>query len=293
MTVAQTAASLLFLAVSSLLIPTAFKNFALASIQDQQDQDANPKHPKSHVAQLSRATAVLLLAVYACYLFFQLMSHTKMFREPSRKAVKRNAGTKFKNAVVPKRFRCSSIQTPGPETEDEDRAEEREEPKLSIWTAVATLAISTVMVALNAIYLVDSINAVTCHNTSVSKNFVGLILLPIVGNAAEHATAVTVAIKDKMDLAIGVAIGSSMQIALLVLPLLVVLGWIMGKDDMTLAFNGFEITILFVAVLLVNYLIQDGKSHWLEGVLLVILYVIIAVSAWFYPTSASDCAQGS
>jgi len=90
-----------------------------------------------------------------------------------------------------------------------------------------------------------------------------------------------------MDLAIGVAVGSSMQIALLVLPLTVVLGWIIGGEkagSMTLDFDGFQITVLFVAVLLVNYLIQDGKSHWLEGVLLQILYVIIAVAAWFYPT---------
>jgi len=94
---------------------------------------------------------------------------------------------------------------------------------------------------------------------------------------------VTVAVKDKMDLAIGVAVGSSMQIALLVLPLVVVIGWIMGREDMTLYFDGFQITILFVAVLLVNYLIADGKSHWLEGVMLMTLYLIIAVAAWFYP----------
>jgi Ca2+:H+ antiporter len=81
----------------------------------------------------------------------------------------------------------------------------------------------------------------------IKKTFVGLILLPIVGNAAEHATAVTVAIKDKMDLAIGVAVGSSMQIALLVIPFIVILGWIIGKNDMTLNFDPFEIIVLFVA----------------------------------------------
>jgi len=109
--------------------------------------------------------------------------------------------------------------------------------------------------------MVDGISAIT-ESGAISPEFVGLILIPIVGNAAEHATAVTVALKDKMDLAIGVCVGSSMQIALLVLPLVVVIGWIMGKDDMTLNFDGFQIAILFVAVLLVNYLIQDGKSHW-------------------------------
>src|ERR1700761_2249769 len=98
----------------------------------------------------------------------------------------------------------------------------------------------------------------------------GLILLPIVGNAAEHATAVTVAVKDKMDLAIGVAVGSSMQIALFVLPLSVLIGWWIHAD-MTLVFDNFQIAVLFVAVILVNYLIEDGASHWLEGMLLMCL----------------------
>ena len=84
------------------------------------------------------------------------------------------------------------------------------------------------------------------------------------GNAAEHATAVTVASKGKMDLAIGVAVGSNMRIALLVIPFLVILGWIIGthSPDMNLAFDVFQIIMLFVSVLLVNYLIQDGESHW-------------------------------
>ena len=108
--------------------------------------------------------------------------------------------------------------------------------------------------------MVSSINGLTATG-GVSTTFVGLILLPIVGNAAEHATAVTVAMKDKMDLSIGVAVGSSMQIALLVFPFIVILGWILGKDCMTLYFDTFQIATLFVSVLLVNYLIQDGKSR--------------------------------
>jgi len=173
--------------------------------------------------------------------------------------------------------------------EDED---EPEVPQLSLPVAIFTLVAVTVLVALNAEFLVDSINAVTCTSSGISKTFVGLILLPIVGNAAEHFTAISVALKDKMDLSIGVAVGSSMQIALLVLPLVVVIGWMAGKgNEMTLYFDGFQLAMLFVAVLLVNYLIQDGKSHWLEGLLLMMLYIIIAVAAWFYPTSpeASGC----
>ena len=147
-------------------------------------------------------------------------------------------------------------ETPMREPEDE-----KEDPQLSKFVAFFTLAASTALVAICAEFMVDSIDAITQGN-KVPRTFVGLILLPIVGNAAEHATAVTVACKDKMDLAIGVAVGSSMQIALLVIPFVVVLGWIMGKEDMNLAFDGFQIAVLFVAVLLVNYLISDGKSHW-------------------------------
>lgn len=171
------------------------------------------------------------------------------------------------------------FKNPNSEEEDED---EFEEPSLSVIGALITLAISTTLVAFCSEFMVSSIDGLTATG-HVSTTFVGLILLPIVGNAAEHATAVTVAIKDKMDLSIGVAVGSSMQIALLVFPLIVILGWILGKDCMTLYFDTFQIATLFVSVLLVNYLIQDGKSHWLEGILLMASYVIIALAAWFYP----------
>lgn len=116
----------------------------------------------------------------------------------------------------------------------------------------------------------------------MSRTFIGLILLPIVGNAAEHVTAVSVAMKNKMDLAIGVAIGSSMQIALFVTPLMVIIGWIIG-EPMTLFFNTFETCVLFVTVLIVNYLIQDGESNWLEGVMLISTYIIIAIAVFYYP----------
>lgn len=140
---------------------------------------------------------------------------------------------------------------PRPEAEPE----EPEEPDLTVWAALTLLICSTILVALCAECLVSSIDHLVT-SAGISRVFVGLILLPIVGNAAEHATAVTVAVKDKMDLSIGVAVGSSMQIALLVIPFIVVLGWIMGISEMTLYFDGFQVMILFVAVLLVNYLIQ-------------------------------------
>jgi len=107
--------------------------------------------------------------------------------------------------------------------------------------------------------------------------FIGVILLPLFGNAAEHMTAVTVAKKDKMDLSIGIAVGSSIQIALLVAPLMVLLGWAFGIG-MSLQFGLFETVVCLVAVLITNFIVQDGESNWLEGVMLLGTYIIIAIS---------------
>jgi Ca2+:H+ antiporter len=282
-TVAQTAASLLALAIASIIVPSAFDIWTVT--------DETP------IADISRGTAIILLIVYGCYLFFQLKTHAAMYSKESEKVAIRPSKNKVQDGAILKGLaaaggfaaaqgRSHPLSTdipPGDEIMQRDafeqqaarEREEDDEPQLHIWVAIFTLAAATVIIALCAEFMVNSIDAVA---KAVSAEFVGLILLPIVGNAAEHATAVTVACKDKMDLAIGVAVGSSMQIALLVLPLIVVLGWILGYDEMNLSFDGFQIAVLFVAVLLVNYLISDGKSHWLEGALLQALYLIIAVS---------------
>ncbi|KAG5951981.1 hypothetical protein E4U53_001874 [Claviceps sorghi] len=147
--------------------------------------------------------------------------------------------------------------------------------------AVTLLLASTALVAVCAEFLVGSIKEVTA-SSGLGEVFIGLIILPIVGNAAEHVTAVTVAMKNKMDLAIGVAVGSSIQIALFVTPLVVILGWIMDKQ-MTLYFTLFETVCLFVSAFIVNFLVLDGRSNYLEGALLCAVYVIIAVVAFFFP----------
>ncbi|KAL4787109.1 Sodium/calcium exchanger protein-domain-containing protein [Aspergillus varians] len=165
------------------------------------------------------------------------------------------------------------------------------EPEMSRTAAVVMLLVSTGLVAVCAEFLVDAIPAMV-ESSSVSEAFIGLIILPIVGNAAEHVTAVTVATKNKMDLSIGVSVGSSIQIAIFVTPLVVVLGWCMDKD-MSLYFTLFETISLFVTCFVVNFLVLDGRSNYLEGALLIAAYVIIAVAAFFYPDNnqASDLGQ--
>ncbi|KAK4574890.1 hypothetical protein LTR86_001732 [Recurvomyces mirabilis] len=278
LTVAQTAASLLALAIGSLIIPTAFSIFT-------------PGNADDGVTAASRGTAVMLLFTYCCYLFFQLRTHIDMYNAPSQKSPKRPSGKKDAGDAMRSLASMGAgtgAAAAGGQINQEnlvhDEPEEEDGPQLTRLGALVTLAFSTVLIALCAEYMVSAIGAVA---KSVSPEFIGLILLPIVGNAAEHATAVTVAIKDKMDLSIGVAVGSSLQVALLVLPLMVCLNWfgLGAPADLTLSFDGFQVSVLFIAIIVVNYVIQDGKSHWLEGMLLQVTYLVIAVAAWFYPAS--------
>lgn len=148
------------------------------------------------------------------------------------------------------------------------------QPDMSRTAAVVMLILSTALVAVCAEFLVNAIPAMI-ESTNVSEAFIGLIILPIVGNAAEHVTAVSVATKNKMDLSIGVSVGSSIQIAIFVTPLVVILGWCMDKD-MSLYFTLFETISLFVTAFVVNFLVLDGRSNYLEGSLLIAAYVIIA-----------------
>lgn len=161
------------------------------------------------------------------------------------------------------------------------RGREVQKLEMNIPVTVILLVSVTVLVGVTAEFLVDSIDGVTATGT-IKEEWVGLILLPIVGNAAEHVTAVTVAIKDKLDLSISVAVGSSIQIANFVIPFMVILAWIMGKPLLML-FDPFESVVLFLAVITVNYCVADSRSNWLEGMILMNLYAIIAVSFWFYP----------
>ncbi|KAE9370314.1 Calcium/proton exchanger [Stipitochalara longipes BDJ] len=207
-----------------------------------------------NILVLSHGTAIILLMLYVLYLVFQLRTHANLF-----------------------------------DAEQAAEGEDSDEPQMGPWAAAAVLVVVTIAVAICAEYLVDSIDSLV-ETAHISKTFIGLILLPIVGNAAEHVTAVVVAVKDKMDLAMGVAIGSSMQIALLVTPFLVILGWIIDKP-MTLHFETFETVVFFLSVLVVTYVIQDGKSNYLEGAMLLGLYIIIALAFLVYPDDATDPAK--
>ena len=161
----------------------------------------------------------------------------------------------------------------------EEGGEGEQEVNLPFWIFILLLV--TIAVAVESELLVDSLEVATSE-LGLSRLFTGVILLPIIGNAAEHATAVTVAMKDKMDLSVSVAVGSSMQIALFVAPVLVIAGWVIGQP-MDLNFNPFELVAVAVAVLIANSISSDGESNWLEGSLLIATYAVVALAFFFHP----------
>jgi len=201
--------------------------------------------PEQGLLVISRGTAILMLFVYLTYLWFQLKTHSKLFH---------------------------------PDARDSQPRVEVQERNMNTCAAGVSLVIVTVVTSFCADYLVASIEE-TAQRYHIPKAFIGLILLPIVANAAEHVTSVWMAMKDQMELTIGICVGSSIQIATFVVPLLVIIGWI-THHELTLYFANFETIVFFVSVFLVNTLIQDGKSNYMEGLMLVTLYLVIALAFW-------------
>ncbi|CDY23589.1 BnaC05g40050D [Brassica napus] len=204
-------------------------------------------HAGSSEMALSRFSSCIMLIAYAAYLFFQLKSQSNSYSPLEEET-----------------------------NENEETCGEDEDPEISKWEAIIWLSILTAWVSLLSGYLVDAI-----EGASVSWNipiaFISVILLPIVGNAAEHAGAIMFAMKDKLDLSLGVAIGSSIQISMFVVPFCVVIGWMMG-EQMDLNFQLFETAMLFITVIVVAFFLQEGTSNYFKGLMLILCYLIVAAS---------------
>jgi Ca2+:H+ antiporter len=197
----------------------------------------------STIETLSALTAVVLIVTYVIGLFFSLRTHRDLFN-------------------------------PHYEGEEEDTM------GWSVRRAVIMLAIAGIAVGLMSEVLVGSISEAS-ESIGISEFFVGVIVVAIVGNAAEHWVAILVAFKNKMDLAVNIAVGSSAQIALFVAPILVLVSFVLGPSPMALVFNGFELGAILLAVLIANYVTSEGESTWFEGVQLLAVYVILALAFGF------------
>jgi Ca2+:H+ antiporter len=197
-------------------------------------------------------SAVLLLA-YAAHLVFSVHTHKALFRGKA------------------------------------SAAEEEPSTPWSLTKALLVLAGSTALIAWVSEILVGSVEQAAAA-FGMSDIFIGVIVVAIIGNAAEHSTAVSAALKDHMDLSFSIALGSSLQVALFIAPLLVILSHFVGPAPMDLAFTPVEVLAIFVSVLITGQVAADGETNWLEGVQLLATYLILAIAFYFLPAAGSHLA---
>src|SRR5688572_24777497 len=165
-------------------------------------------------------------------------------------------------------------------SEGGDIAHHEAPPKWSLRKAVAVLIAAAATIGVLSEFLVSSTEEAV-SSLGLSEFFVGLILVPIIGNAAEHSSAILMAMKNRMDLAVTIAVGSSIQVALLIAPVLVFLGVAFGQP-MDLAFTTIEVVSVGLAVGIATVIVLDAESNWLEGAFLLLVYAIIAVAFFFF-----------
>jgi len=240
-TAANVQSLMLFLAAAALIMPAIFE---LVEGTGLPAVGAERVDYGSTVEHLSLAVAIVLIGTYVAGLLFSLKTHRDLFNPP-----------------------------------DEDNSDDAHfgwSPRRSI----AMLAIAGVAVGVMSEVLVGSISDAS-QSVGISEFFIGVIIVAIVGNAAEHWVAVLVARKNKMDLAVNIAIGSSAQVALFVAPVLVLASFFLGPAPMPLVFNGFELGAVLIAVLIANVVTHEGESTWFEGVQLLAVYAILVLAFVF------------
>jgi Ca2+:H+ antiporter len=197
----------------------------------------------STVENLSLAVAIVLIGTYVAGLFFSLRTHRDLFNPPYAEQEEEGFGWSVRRAV------------------------------LMLFVAGATVGLMSEI-------LVGSISEAS-ESVGLSEFFIGVIVVAIVGNAAEHWVAVLVAHKDKMDLSVNIAVGSAAQIALFVAPVLVIASFFIGPGPLPLVFNGFELGAILLAILIANTVTSDGESNWFEGVQLLALYAIVGIAFYY------------
>jgi len=241
---AATGATLFALAAIGLVVPAMFH---LAADTAVRRGTLTPLREVAVEHSLSLAIAVVLSVVYLLSLLFSLKTHRHLY-----------AGQEHGPAHEPP-------FGPAPP-----------------WRAVVALLVATALIAWMSELLVGAVEEAS-HVLGFSRVFVGVIVVAVIGNAAEHSTAVLMAMRNKMDLAMNIAIGSGIQIALFVAPVLLFASYAIGPSPMDLRFTGFEGLAVLITVGIVNMVVQDGETHWLEGALLLAVYVVLGIAFYYLP----------
>jgi Ca2+:H+ antiporter len=245
-TAAVTQSSMLLLAGVALVMPAVFELVEGLGLPGPNEERIDYEGTVEH---LSIAVAIVLIASYVAGLFFSLKTHRDLFN-------------------------------PVHGSEDEDPIQHGDAEPWTVRRSVIMLAIAGLAVGLMSEILVGSITEAS-EAVGLSEFFIGVIVVAIVGNAAEHWVAVLVAWKDKMDLAVNIAIGSAAQIALFVAPVLVLCSLFIGPHPMALVFNGFELAGVLLAIWIASHVTNEGESTWYEGMQLLAVYAVLGI-AFFY-----------
>ncbi|KAI9756317.1 MAG: hypothetical protein M4579_003909 [Chaenotheca gracillima] len=243
--VSEVGSGLLLVAAVGLLVPSAFSN-ALGNRVEALEL-------RGQVLNISRITAIFLLIAYFMYIWFQMRTHNGIY-----------------DAILEE-----------DEKRDHDREDDLKKAKLTLTECVVALVVAITCVSLHAIYLVGQIEFIV-EGYGIRDAFMGLILVPIVEKASEHLTAVDEAWDNQMNFALAHILGATIQTALFNAPLVVLIGWGMHKD-MNLNFEIFQIVMVVLSIIVVGNFLRDGKSNYLEGALCTIVYLIIAITTFFYP----------
>lgn len=252
-TAAGIGATMMVLAAIGLLVPAIFH--ALPEVLLLKPESAlNLEH------ELSLAVCLALIGTYGLALVFSLKTHKDLYN-------------------------------PGDESTVEDSGGAETGPVWSVRRAILVLLIATIGVGLVSEILASTIDE-TGQKWGLSKVFLGVIILPIFGNAAEHSTAILVAMKNKMDLSVGIALGSALQVALFVAPVLVFASYLRA-EPMDLVFTTMEIVGVILAILIARMVAEDGESNWLEGAMLLMVYAILAVAFYMLPDAKPTAENAS
>ncbi|KAL8635502.1 MAG: hypothetical protein Q9228_007010 [Teloschistes exilis] len=246
--ISEVGSGLLLTAGFGLMIPAAFRT----SLSGAEGVDLKPEELSHKVLTISRVTSVVLFVAFFLYVWFQMRTHHGIY-----------------DAVLEK-----------DEERDHDRHKDLKKAKLTLTECIIALVIAITCVCLHAVFLVEEIEFIVGER-HVSDSFMGLILVPLVEKAAEHLTAVDEAWDNQMNFALAHVLGAAIQTALFNGPLVVIVGWGLNKA-MDLNFEIFNAIILILAIIVTGNFLRDGKSNYLEGVLCIFIYIIIAVTAFNY-----------
>ena len=260
--------SMLFLAIIGLAVPTILSHTVLRTTSYLIENQAK-------IQLLSDVLAFLLLSAYVAGILFTFVTHKQLFNYSRSEQQKEGSKATIEGQGGQENTRFFQKK--------EERHRDHQKYKgNSIWSkkmSFIILGISMVGVVALSEVLVDTVESTT-KRFGFGKLFVGAIIVGIVGNAAEHSSAIMLARKGKLDVSIGIAAGSGTQVALFVVPILVIAGMVMNRH-FTLVFTVFELVAVFLGAIILNLISHDGKSNWFEGFMLIIVYIIFAVGFFF------------